>query len=200
MNYLAHAYCSFRHPEWMVGNMISDFVKGRKQFDYPQAVQKGIQLHRVIDTFTDTHDATKRAKEIFRPHYRLYSGAFVDVVYDYFLANDRSCFEHEDALMEFSEFTYDVLLKHHDVLPEKYQMMYQRMKAQNWLFNYRQHWGIEKSFGGVVYRSAYLEESETAFELFLKHIDELQICYNEFAPDLWKMLEAWHQEQKTKEF
>lgn len=199
MNYLAHAYCSFRHPEWMVGNMISDFVKGRKQYDYTAGVQQGIRLHRLIDTFTDNHEATKQAKEIFRPHYRLYSGAFIDVAYDYFLANDPSCFEHEESLMDFSQYTYDVLLSHYDVLPEKYQLMYQRMKVQNWLFNYRQHWGIEKSFGGVVYRSKYLSDSQTAYALFLEHQSALQQCYHAFAPDLWKMLEAWQQEQKTLE-
>lgn len=64
--------------------MISDFVKGKKKFDYPQGIQRGIMLHRMIDTFTDAHETTKEAKEVFRPHYRLYSGAFVDVVYDHF--------------------------------------------------------------------------------------------------------------------
>ena len=69
--------------------MISDFVKGKKKFDYPSAIQKGIILHRFIDTFTDSHEATREAKEIFRPAYRLYSGAFTDVVYDHFLAVDE---------------------------------------------------------------------------------------------------------------
>lgn len=195
MNYLAHAYCSFRHKEWMVGNMISDFVKGRKQYDYPAGIQEGIRLHRLIDAFTDDHYATKRAKEIFRPHYRLYAGAFVDVVYDYFLANDFTCFSNGEALMEFSQYTYQVLTEYHNVLPENYQQMYQRMKMQNWLYNYKHHWGMEKSFGGVVYRSKYLSESNSAFELFIKNMEELQLCYNAFAPDLWAMLEAWRNER-----
>ena len=84
MNYLAHAYLSFNDPEILVGNMISDFVKGKKKFDYPIRIQSGITLHRMIDTFTDEHPATKEAKEFFRAYYRLYSGAFIDVVYDHF--------------------------------------------------------------------------------------------------------------------
>ena len=199
MNYLAHAYCSFRNPEWMVGNMISDFVKGRKQYDYSPSVQQGIRLHRLIDTFTDNHAATAAAKEIFRPHYRLYAGAFVDVVYDFFLANDPHCFPDEASLMDFSQYTYEVLQNFYDVLPENYQQMYRYMKTQNWLYNYRQYWGIEKSFGGVVYRSKYLSDSQTAYALFLEHQHTLQQCYTAFAPDLWKMLEAWKLEQKTLE-
>ena len=89
MNYLAHAYLSFNDPEILTGNLISDFVKGKKKFDYPRGIQNGITLHRAIDNFTDTHETTRQAKEVFRPHYRLYAGAFVDVVYDHYLANDK---------------------------------------------------------------------------------------------------------------
>ena len=88
MNYLAHVVLSFDQPEILTGNMISDFVKGKTKFNFSPIVQKGIHLHRLIDTFTDFNPVTKKAKEFFRPEYRLYSGAFVDVVYDHFLAND----------------------------------------------------------------------------------------------------------------
>src|SRR5450432_1241794 len=105
MNYLAHAYLYFNKPEILTGNMISDFVKGKKKFDYSPGIQKGIVLHREIDNFTDTHPATREAKEIFRPHYRLYAGAFIDVVYDHFLATDKNEFTAEGLLL-FSENTY----------------------------------------------------------------------------------------------
>ncbi|HVZ26147.1 MAG TPA: hypothetical protein VG842_08840, partial [Sediminibacterium sp.] len=88
MNYLAHAYLSFRQPEILVGNMISDFVKGKKQFMYPANIQKGIRLHRAIDAFTDTHPATREAKKILEPAAGRYAAAFMDIVYDHFLAND----------------------------------------------------------------------------------------------------------------
>lgn len=193
MNYLAHAYFSFRQPEWLVGNMISDFVKGRLQYDYPAGIQQGIRLHRAIDAFTDQHEATRQAKEIFRPHYRLYAGAFVDVVYDHFLANDPSHFATADDLHVFSQFAYHTLLEYYDVLPERFQQMYYRMREQNWLYNYRERWGMEKSFGGVVYRSRYLEESATAFALFEQHIEQLAVCYQSFVVDLENMLREWKQ-------
>ena len=46
MNYLAHAYLSFDDAEILTGNIISDFVKGKKKFDYPSRIQAGIKLHR----------------------------------------------------------------------------------------------------------------------------------------------------------
>jgi acyl carrier protein phosphodiesterase len=191
MNYLAHAYFSFRQPEWLVGNLISDFVKGRLQYDFPPGIQQGIRLHRAIDAFTDDHAATKRAKEVFRPHYRLYAGAFIDVVYDHFLANDPSHFASPDDLKEFAQFAYDTLQEHYDALPERYQQMFYRMREQNWLYNYRERWGMEKSFAGVVYRSRYLEDSATAFELFETHFEKLAGYYQWFATDLIIMLQEW---------
>ena len=159
--------------------MISDFVKGKKKFDYPDIIQKGIALHRAIDSFTDNHEATKRAKEVFRPAYRLYSGAFIDVVYDYFLANNENEFS-ETSLFDFSQKTYQQLELHQQWMPEPFSVMFPYMKKNNWLFNYRTRWGIGKSMGGLVRRSAYLTESETAFQLFEQHFQLLQDCYRHF--------------------
>jgi acyl carrier protein phosphodiesterase len=183
MNYLAHAYLSFGHPKILVGNLISDFVKGKKKFDYPEEIQKGIVLHRQIDGFTDEHQATKLAKEFFRPAYRLYSGAFVDVVYDHFLANDENEFS-EETLLGFSEATYQTVVPFLDELPPRFSMMFPYMKMQNWLFNYRTKWGTQKSFGGLVGRAAYLEESETAATIFNENYHQLKQCYNAFFPEL----------------
>lgn len=182
MNYLAHAYLSFNDPETLTGNMISDFVKGKKKFDYPPGIQNGIMLHRVIDTFTDTHEATKLAKEVFRPHYRLYCGAFVDVVYDHFLATDLAEFT-ESSLFDFSQHIYFNLDKQKEWLPERFALMLPHMKEHNWLFHYRTRWGTGKSLGGVVRRSVHLTESDTAFELFEQHYQLLQDCFRHFWAD-----------------
>ena len=187
MNYLAHAYLSFNEPEILAGNMISDFVKGKKKFDYAPGIQKGIALHRAIDHFTDTHDTTRTAKEIFRPHYRLYAGAFTDVVYDHFLANDKNEFKAEQ-LTVFAENTYILLEPFMPQAPERFQKMFPYMKQQNWLNNYRYKWGIAQSLAGVVRRSAYLTESDTAFALFEENYSLLQDIYNEFFPLLKKFV------------
>ena len=186
MNYLAHAYLSFNNPEILVGNMISDYIKGKKQFDYPSAVQKGIKLHRGIDNFTDTHAATQELKSFFRPQYRLYSGAFADVVYDHFLANDVQQFNTETDLKQFATATYNLLEPFSVIFPSQFQKMFPYMKEYDWLYNYKYTWGIEKSFGGVVHRAAYLTESEKAFEIFNQHYAAMQVCYNNFFPDLKK--------------
>lgn len=163
--------------------MISDFVKGKKKFDYPPLVQKGMILHRAIDAFTDEHKATKKAKEIFRPQYRLYSGAFADVVFDHFLAISEKEFT-DASLLSFTQNTYQSLSPFTAIFPERFQKMFPYMQSQNWLYNYQFRRGIERSFAGLVRRAAYLSESDIAFMLFEKHYDELQQCFTDFFPAL----------------
>jgi acyl carrier protein phosphodiesterase len=186
MNYLAHAYLSFYEPEILTGNMISDFVKGKKKFDYPITVQKGIELHRFIDDFTDHHPATKQAKEFFRKDYRLYSGAFIDVVYDHFLANDKDEFADDMALKNFTFKTYSSLQKNSTIVPEHFSQVFNYMKKDDWLYNYRFVQGIEKSFGGLVRRAAYLTDSTTAGRIFVQHYLSLKDCYSAFFKGLKK--------------
>jgi len=188
MNYLAHAYLSFNQPEILVGNMISDFVKGKAKFNYSEGIQKGIMLHRDIDTFTDNHPATAAAKQAFRETYRLYAGAFIDVVYDHFLANDSNEFASENMLKIFTHQTYIDVENHKSILPEKFAKMLPYMKEQNWLFNYRYKWGIQKSFEGLVRRAAYLTESDTAFTIFENNYAALQQHYAAFFPELKKFV------------
>jgi len=186
MNYLAHAYLSFGRPGILVGNMISDHVKGKRKFDYPGQIQQGIAVHREIDRFTDTHPATKEAKEVFRPAYRLYAGSLMDVIYDHFLALDENEFTDE-SLKAFTINTYAMLDQFTDHFPEKFSRMYPYMKAQNWLYNYRYRQGIEKSLAGLVRRAKYLEESDTAYLLFNEHYNKLKDLYQLFFPELKNM-------------
>ena len=184
MNFLAHAFLSFNDPDILTGNMISDFVKGKRKFDYPVAIQNGIYLHRQIDNFTDFHPATARAKEFFRPHYRLYSGAFIDIVYDHFLATDQKQFNLNNALENFTQTTYSLLEKNTFYFPDHFQKIFPHMRSQNWLYEYRLKEGIRKSFAGLAYRALYLNESDVAFEVFNTYYDEFKNCYDSFFPEL----------------
>ena len=181
MNYLAHAWLSFNQPEILTGNMISDFVKGKKRFDFTEGIQKGIMLHRSIDAFTDTHITTKQAKEFLKPEAGLYAGAFIDIVYDHFLALDKNEFTDE-SLFKFSRSVYATLNIYKPILPQKFSGMLPYMQRDNWLYNYRTLTGIEKSFAGLARRAKYIEDSTPVFQLFKKNYEPLEECYNSFYP------------------
>jgi acyl carrier protein phosphodiesterase len=186
MNYLAHAYLSFRDPSILAGNMISDYVKGKKKFDYPERVQEGIMLHRFIDQFTDDHPVNHELQKIFKPHYGLYSGPIVDVILDYFVANDVKLFDPQ-SLMEFSLDVYEMLDPFQPIFPEKFSRMFPYMRSQNWLYHYQFQEGIWNSLGGLARRAKYINETGTAFRLYMENIETIQAGYNEFFPELQKM-------------
>lgn len=183
MNYLGHAYLSFHSEEILTGNMISDFVKGSSRFMFSGNIQKGITLHRHIDDFTDSHPATKKAMEVFRPHYRLYSGPIMDILYDHFLANDPNLFT-DNSLKAFSKETYRQLENNSAQLPIRFVHVLTYMKAEDWLYNYKYNEGMKKSLYGLVRRSSFLKESNTAYSLFTEHYAYLNDCYHQFFSDV----------------
>ena len=182
MNFLAHSYLSFSE-EQLVGNMIADFVKNRDVARLPESIQKGIKLHRAIDTFTDAHPLIHEAKAPFRPLVRLYSGAFVDVAFDYFLANDTT----ENSKREWQEHSrevYAVLRRYEEFLPEVFKKVLDKMQQDDWLYNYRNEWGIEYSFRNVVNKAQFLDKTTNVFPAFLANKDFLREKYEIFFPEI----------------
>lgn len=182
MNFLAHSYLSFSE-EQLVGNMIADFVKNRDVARLPESIQKGIKLHRAIDTFTDAHPLIHEAKAPFRPLVRLYSGAFVDVAFDYFLANDTTE-NSQREWQEHSQRVYAVLRRYEQFLPEVFKKVLDKMQQDDWLYNYRNEWGIEYSFRNVVNKAQFLDKTTNVFPAFLANKDFLLEKYEIFFPEI----------------
>ena len=171
--------------------MISDFVKGKKQFNYPDSIQKGIRLHRAIDQFTDEHESTAAIKSIFRSDYGLYASPISDVVYDYFLANDKTEFPSLKDLMNFAQSTYRLLHTRKQWMGERFGTMFPYMEMQNWLYFYHTKEGIRNSMEGLRRRATYINEMETAFKLFNDNTSKIEEAYNHFFYSVKKMAIAF---------
>jgi len=182
MNYLAHSYLSFSE-EQIVGNMIADYIKNSERDSLPAEIQKGIAIHREIDTYTDQHPIIHEAKKVFQPLVRLYSGAFVDVSMDYYLANDSHIYS-ETEWKQHSEKVYDTLFKNEALLPESFKSFLPKMASDDWLYNYRYEWGIKFSLQNVLYKAKYLQKDIPVFAAFLEKKDFLGECYQAFFPEL----------------
>lgn len=175
MNFLAHTFLSFT-DEQIVGNMIGDFIGNKGKGGLPVGIQQGIQLHRAIDDFTDHHPKFLEAKTVFQPIVRLYSGAFVDVVFDYFLANDVTI-KSPKEWRDFTSNVYEVLNNHEEHLPENFRKVLPRMEKDNWLYNYRFDWGMEYSINNVLNKAKYLDNSIPVYGVFQHHKDFLRSCF-----------------------
>lgn len=184
MNYLAHSYLAFT-DEQIVGQFLEDFIRNRDRYSFPTAVQQGITLHREIDTFTDSHPEIHQAKKIFQPMVRLYSGAFVDVAFDYFLARSIP----KDQLQRHAQKVYRALNSHYEYLPDQLAYMLQHMEKDNWLYNYRTDRGILFSMQNVLRKAKYLDQGIPVYEAFLANKTTLEKHFTAFFPDLQRHIQ-----------
>lgn len=184
MNFLAHAYLSFDQPDILAGNMMGDFVKGKQKNNFPDGIKKGIELHWFIDSFTDTHPVVLKAKQTFKPLTRLYSGMFVDIAFDYFLANDLNE-KTKDEWKFFAQHTYQTLDRYRPYFPENFDELFYYMRQHDWLYNYRFDRQIKNSFNNVSRRAKYLSiNADDVFDAFQNNIPFLKGCYERFFPEL----------------
>lgn len=183
MNLLAHAYLSFHEEETLVGNMISDDVKGQQKNHYPPAIQKGIQLHRYIDSFTDQHPVVQKASQLFRPLTRKYAGAFIDISFDYFLANDPEQ-EPPEGWKNFTSWVYHTLDGYNQWHPSRFGRFYPFMRDQDWLYHYRYEESIGKSLDNLMRRARYLDNDLPVRQVFMDNKAALNDYYHAFFPEL----------------
>jgi acyl carrier protein phosphodiesterase len=187
MNYLAHAYLNgLRNDEVLMGNMMGDFVKGSNYKLFSHNIQEGIMLHRHIDLFTDQHQAVASAKQLFRANHGLFSGILTDILFDYFLANDKEKFSSHHDLKVFTNHVYSVINHHETLMDEKMLHMTFYMKKYDWLYNYRLTEGITQSFDGLFKRIPRMGDVEKGKKTFLENLDDLKQCYTWLMSDLKK--------------
>ena len=90
MNFLAHIYLSGENKLIQIGNFMADGIRGNNYLNFPKDIQKGIILHRAIDTFTDAHPIFRKSKHRLHEKYGHYSGVITDIFYDHFLVSYAS--------------------------------------------------------------------------------------------------------------
>lgn len=182
MNFLAHAALSYGFEEELVGNFIADTVRGKVLFEFPEGIRKGIELHRKIDQFTDKHVYFKRTTERLKQNYARYSCVIADIFYDYCLALTWDEFFSEN-LDRFAARVYVSLEKYQGLFSDKQKNMIRHATERNWLLNYREISGIERSLWGLSRRAKYNPGIEKAGKALLLDLPvilvEFRIVFND---------------------
>jgi len=171
----------------MIGNFMGDFIKGRAYLNqYDSEIIKGIDLHRSIDEFTDSHAIVTQSKNRLRPKYRHYSGVITDVFYDHFLAANWNQF-HPFPLAQFAQQAYQTIHSFHAELPAELNHMMPYMINGNWLLNYSNLEGIHRALSGMARRTPYESKMEEAVTDLRENYDAFKDEFMEFFP----LLEAY---------
>src|ERR1043165_6512883 len=149
MNFLAHLSLSDNEPKLMVGNFIGDFVKGRNLASkFEPMIVTGIELHRAIDHFTDTHKVVQQSKKRLAGKYGHYSGVIVDVFYDHYLSAKWSDY-YPETISAFSVKAYDTIQSYDTILPLEVKGFLPYMVRSNWLVAYGTLDGLHEALTGI---------------------------------------------------
>jgi acyl carrier protein phosphodiesterase len=197
MNFLAHLYLSGNDPEIMIGNFIGDFVRGRHMHEqFKPNIALGIELHREIDEFTDSHLVVLESKKRLRPKYRHYAPVIVDMFYDHFLAARWPDY-HIQPLPDFAAYAYSQLKEHEPILPERVVQMMPYMVKGNWLVSYAQLEGIHRALSGMSRRTPFDSKMDEAVFDLEKSYAEFESEFKTFFPELKHMSELFIRSKRT---
>ncbi|SNR44845.1 Acyl carrier protein phosphodiesterase [Maribacter sedimenticola] len=183
MNFLAHIYLSFDDDEITLGNFIADSIRGNKYQHLPKRIQKGIKLHRHIDTFTDTHPIPKISSKRLHENYGHYSRVIVDIFYDHFLAKNWKTYSDVPLDVYVDRF-YDLLEDNFEVLPDGVKRMMPYMIADNWIYNYSNMDGIAKVLNGMNRRTKNRSKMNFAITDLEEHYHAFEHEFTEFFTEL----------------
>ena len=185
MNFLAHIYLSGNNENIILGNFIADSINGRKYLKYPPGVQKGILLHRAIETFTDSHPVVRASTSKLHKNYSHYSGVIVDIYYDHFLAFNWN--EYSDVPLEnFVADFYKLLQRKFDLLPPPIQRFLPYMVSENWLLSYASVEGISRILYQMNLRTNNIVQMDRAVNDLQEHYEEFEEEFRRFFPELHK--------------
>jgi len=175
MNFLAHIYLSDGNDLIKIGNFMADGIRGKHYEHLPPDIQKGILLHREIDTFTDAHPVFRQSTKRLHERYHHYAGVIVDIFYDHYLAKNWAVYS-EEKLENFVANFYQSLQDNYHLLSDRTKGLMPYMMEHNWLVNYQYKEGIARILFQMDRRSG--NESKMQYA-----VDELETFYDEFEAE-----------------
>lgn len=188
MNFLAHIYLSGEEDNLVkIGNFMADTVRGKQYLSFPEPIQKGILLHRQIDTFTDTNPTFRSSRKRLVPKFGHYSGVITDVFYDYFLAKNWNLYSDirlEDYVQQF----YELLECEKSKLNEHTIFIMQHMIKDNWLLAYASLEGMEKILYQMDRRTGFKSNMQYAIKPLIEHESVFESEFFSFFEDIRKFI------------
>ncbi|MEP7170501.1 MAG: acyl carrier protein phosphodiesterase, partial [Bacteroidota bacterium] len=153
--------------------------------NYNNEIIKGIKLHRLIDSFTDSNLIVEKSKKRLRSYFHKYSPVIMDVFYDHFLAKNWIEY-HSETLEKYVANVYTMLKRNENMLPQKTKIMIIHMVQYNWLKGYETLEGINRALTGMSRRAKFESKMDEATAFLEKDYELYEKEFEEFFPQLKK--------------
>lgn len=184
MNFLAHIYLARHSQQAMVGALLGDFNPGQAIHAMPPEMAREIQLHRLVDSYTDQHPQVLVCKALFPEGVRRFAGIVLDLYFDYLLSQHWQRYTTLSRPQLIADF-YQALNDQHQHLPASLQNLRDRMISQDWLGSYGEVAGLRLAVQRTAQRlSRHGERLQQALALSEQHHQQIEIAFLEFFPEL----------------
>lgn len=182
MNFLAHIYLSGDNELVKIGNFMADGIHGKPD-GLPADVQKGVKLHRAIDTFTDAHPIFRQGTKRLHANYHHYAGVVMDIFYDHFLAKNWSRYS-DVPLKDFAAAFYKSLEDNYDILTERTKGMMPHMIKYDWLGSYATIEGIGRILTQMDHRTGNKSGMRESVNELTEFYDEFDAEFEAFFTEI----------------
>ncbi|HYK04309.1 MAG TPA: ACP phosphodiesterase [Thermoanaerobaculia bacterium] len=185
MNHLAHLFLARPTPESLIGNLSGDFVKGALGDRFPPEMRAGIEQHRRIDAFTDSHPSVAAFRRVLTPEHGHYARVIADMFFDHFLARrfDEYGGEPLDAFLARTFALMDPLV---ELMPGRLRTLYPHIRDEEWLQSYRDVEAMHDALRNISYRFSRRPRLETATRHLVESRQELESHFEAFFPEVMR--------------
>lgn len=183
MNHLAHTFLSYPDEDCLIGNFLTDFLTLNELKSLEPRFLKGVDLHREIDAYTDSHPAVKECVTLLRPLQKKYTPVVIDIYFDYFLIKNWDLF-HVMTLNSYIEQVYAVIEANKKFMPTKMHDRIVRMVVSDFLRSCSNSARLKTTFQFLQQRTRFDNLLHRAHEDLLYHESALNSLFLIFFPDL----------------
>lgn len=136
MNWLAHLLLSKSDIEYQIGNFLADPLKGKAWEGASDSIEHGMQMHKLIDIFTDSHEIVSNSKSRLGKKGYL-KAVVIDLLYDHFLSSGWEQYSRVSQSV-FLESFYQSALDVVDTYPIEVKQIVAKLVDSNMLARYRE--------------------------------------------------------------
>ncbi|MBC8374946.1 MAG: DUF479 domain-containing protein [FCB group bacterium] len=162
---------------------MADFMRDVDLETLPDEVWKGIQLHRSVDSFTDSHAVVKDLRKQFSPSKRRFSGIVLDVVFDHFLIKHWDKYSSSE-FHGFVDHCYEDLWGHRELMPPRMEMVVGWMIKRDWIRSYAELDHVGRALDGLAGRLKLKHDFHGSIEEVHHHYYLIESGFLEFFPEL----------------
>ena len=183
MNYLAHVYLSGNNKDIVIGNFITNNIKGNNYKKFNINWQKGILLHRFIDSYTDSHYIFREHSKLFFNSHRHYSRVLIDIFYDHFLAKNWKKYSLT-TLVSFELDFYKTLKENINKFPSDILNKINFFINQNLFTKYSSIEGLIHVLKKMEKKTVYESNLATSIDKFISFSPKMELQFFIFFEDM----------------